>query len=198
VGLLARERGNARLHRRGLKLAAQAVAVTGVAVLLGVLVWRLVRNEGPQVPAVIHGPIPAPNFELPQLGEEGKLTLSSLRGKALIVNFWASYCLPCRSESGVLESAWRGNRRKGLVVLGVDVEDFASEARTFARRHGLTYPLLYDRSGKTLGPYGVEGIPTTFFVDRRGRIIGSRIRGGVDLDRNRQAFARGVRLALRQ
>ena len=198
MALLPRQRRDAGLHRRRLRPAVQTLALTGVAALLGVLVLHFVRDGGSKVPAVIQRPVPAPDFTLSRLDGGGKVELSSLRGKALVVNFWASYCLPCRSESAVLESAWRANRRKGLVVLGVDLQDFASDARSFARNHGLTYPLLYDRRGTTMTPYGVDGIPTTFFVDRRGRIVGDRIRGGVHLERNRDAFRRGIRLALRQ
>jgi peroxiredoxin len=82
------------------------------------------------------------------------------------------------------------------VVLGVDVNDFRQDARRFMKRYGLTYPVVYDGKGSTVGNWGVRGFPETFFVDRTGKLVGERIEGAVDIERNRDAFQRGVALAL--
>ena len=84
----------------------------------------------------------------------------------------------------------------GLVVVGVNAQDFRQDARRFVKRFGITYTVGYDGSGSTLGKWGVTGFPETFFVDRSGHLVGERIQGGIDTDRNKAAFAEGLRQAL--
>jgi cytochrome c biogenesis protein CcmG/thiol:disulfide interchange protein DsbE len=95
-----------------------------------------------------------------------------------------------------LQEVYTEHRDRGLVVLGVDSQDYRQDARAFMKRFGLTYPVVYDGRGSTLGAWGVVGFPETFFVDRNGNLVGERIQGGVDIERNREAFDRGVELAL--
>ena len=181
------------------KLAGQVVAVSLVAALLGLLVWKVARGDNGGVSAQLaRGESPAaPEFDLPRLDRQGRLTFSSLRGKAVVVNFWASWCIPCKDEAPVLEQTWREHRADGLVVLGVDAQDFKGDARSFMRKHGVTYPVVHDGKGSTLGRWGVTGFPETFCVDRRGRLVGEKIEGGVDAERNTERFRRCVELALR-
>jgi cytochrome c biogenesis protein CcmG, thiol:disulfide interchange protein DsbE len=180
---------------RPLKLGAQLAAVGLVAALLALLVWKVVRDDPSEVPKQLaEGKTPtAPTFTLPRLDAEGELSLASLRGKAVVVNFWASWCKPCEEEAPLLERAWRRYRARGLVVVGVDAQDFAGDARRFARRNGMTYPLVRDGPGETLGEYGVVGFPETFFVNRNGKLVGERISGAVDEER----LLRNIELALR-
>jgi len=160
------------MRRRAL-LVAQGAAVGLVALLLGLLVWKLVSNQGGDLArAANDGKLPkAPNFTLERLDRPGSLELKNLRGKAVAVNFWASWCAPCKQESPYLEQAWARDRRKGLVVVGVDANDFRSDARGFISRYGLTYPVVYDGPGKTLGPWGIKGFPETYVLDREGRVV---------------------------
>ena len=115
----------------------------------------------------------------------------------MIVNFWASWCGPCKDEAPFLQETYERHRKQGLVVLGVDVEDLRRDARHFMSRYGITYPNVRDGRKATIGKWGVTGYPETFFVDRRGRLVGERIQGGADLDHNQEAFRRGLELALR-
>ena len=181
-----------------LKLGAQALAVGLVVALLALLVWKLVSDQGSGIPqALARGEQPpAPGFTLPKLGEEGTLSLADLRGKAVIVNFWASWCYPCEQEAPLLEETWRKHRDEGLVVLGVNFNDFRSDALRFVRDTGLTYPSVVDRGSEVVGKYGLKGVPETFFVDRQGRLVGSRIAGPVHEGKFREQFDEGVRLAL--
>jgi cytochrome c biogenesis protein CcmG/thiol:disulfide interchange protein DsbE len=113
---------------------------------------------------------PAPAFSL-SLFDGGRLSLEELRGKVVVVNFWASWCYPaCYEEAPVLESGWRAYRDRGVVVVGVDIQDTEEAARRFIRQFGLTFPNGPDPSGKISVDYGVYGVPETFFVDRAGRI----------------------------
>jgi peroxiredoxin len=165
-----------------------------------VLVWRIVRDDGPVLPVSFDrtGRVAAPLFSLPRLGAGGDLSLASLRGKAVVLNFWASYCAPCKEELPLLEENWREHRARGLVVLGIDVEDAAADGRRFARNASVTYPLVHDRRGTVLDRYNVAYLPQTFFVDRRGRLVGSRILGGIHLEKNRDVFEESLALALRR
>ena len=164
--------------RHPLKLAAQLAAVALVAALLGLLIWKIVTRE--HATAAIRKPAPA--FTLPRLDRPGTLSLASLRGKVVVLNFWASWCDPCKHETPLLEKAWNRYRARGLVVVGIDgSDDFSSDARTFMRKYGMTYPAVRDRRFSAVTHYGVTGYPETFFVNRRGTLIG-HVAGPVDSD----------------
>lgn len=176
----------------------QAIALVGVAALLGLLVWKVAfgREDG-AADALARGVlVEAPDFTLDRLDGPGQLSMADLRGKAVVVNFWASWCVPCRDEAPVLQQTYERYRGRGLVVLGIDVNDFREDARRFLRRYGITYPTVYDGKGSTVGRWGVRAFPETFFVDRTGTLVGERIAGAVDIERNRETFERGVALAL--
>ncbi len=155
-----------------LRRAGQVLAIGVVLALLAVLVWRVVRDsEGGAADALRRGEHPvAPDFDLERLDRPGRLELESLRGKAVVINFWASWCLPCKEEAPLLEAAWKKWRSKGVVVVGLDANDFKSDARRFARRYDLTYPLVHDGPGRLLDDYGLAGFPETFFVRPDGRL----------------------------
>jgi len=150
-----------------LKLGAQVLAVGLVALLLALLVWKLAKGSGKE--AAIGKT--APDFTLDRVGAPGKLQLASLRGKVVVLNFWASWCYPCNQEAPTLQAAAKryGNR---VVVLGVDVNDPKSDARKFARKFKLTYPLVHDNHNVTSPKYGLTGLPETFFIDRTGKLVG--------------------------
>jgi cytochrome c biogenesis protein CcmG/thiol:disulfide interchange protein DsbE len=169
----------------------QAIAVVVVLVLAGILGWRIASSGGG-----VEVRRPAPPLVLSRLDAPGSLSLASLRGKVVAVNFWASWCGPCRDEAPLLERTWKADGAKGLVVLGVDANDFAGDARKFMRAHGLTYPILHDAHGSTLGHWGVPGLPTTFVVDRRGRVV-AKIVGGLRVGGNAKQFDHEVAAALK-
>jgi cytochrome c biogenesis protein CcmG/thiol:disulfide interchange protein DsbE len=177
---------------------AQLAALIGVAALLALLIWKVAfgRTTGAADELAEGKLVHAPAFTLDRLDREGQLGVADLKGKAVVVNFWASWCVPCRDEAPVLQTTYERYRDQGLVVLGIDVNDFRQDARRFMKRYGLTYPVVYDGKGSTVGKWGVRGFPETFFVDRTGKLVGERIEGAVDIERNRDAFQRGVALAL--
>ena len=113
---------------------------------------------------------PAPSFALATL-DGALLALEAHRGKVVVVNFWASWCYPaCYEEAPVLERSWRAYHGRGVVVVGVDIQDKPEAARKFVRDFGLTFPNAQDLTGTVSVDYGVYGVPETFFVDRQGRI----------------------------
>ena len=155
------------------RLVAQGVAIGLVALLFILLAWSLLHDEGGDLSKRANaGDRPAaPHFSLERLDQEGQLDLGSLRGKAVVLNVWASWCIPCKEEAPYLEQVWRANRDRDVVVLGLDAKDFRADARRFADRFGLTFPLVYDGPGNTIGGYGVTGFPETFVIDREGNVV---------------------------
>jgi cytochrome c biogenesis protein CcmG/thiol:disulfide interchange protein DsbE len=178
-----------------LKRVSQALALALVAGLLALLVWKVAHQGGGAAAKLAKGETPtAPGFSLARLDRPGRLSLAALRGKVVVLNFWASWCKPCKEEAPRLESAWHRYGGQGVVVLGIDAQDFSSDARHFASHYGLTYPLVHDGAGKTLNGYGITGFPETFFVDRRGRLVGQHVEGPVSAE----TLERNIRTALRR
>ena len=113
---------------------------------------------------------PAGTFALTSYSGE-PMRLEAYRGRVVVVNFWASWCMPaCYEEAPVLERNWRAYREKGVMVLGVDIQDKPEAARKFIDQFSLTFPNALDPSGKVSVDYGVYGVPETFFIDARGNI----------------------------
>ena len=99
------------------------------------------------------------------------LSLESLRGKVVMLNFWASWCRPaCYEEAPALERTWREYKDKGVVVVGIDIQDRDEAARTFLAEFGHSFPNAPDPAGRVAVDYGVYGVPETFFIDRKGRV----------------------------
>jgi peroxiredoxin len=142
---------------RGAKSLRRYFAI-GVSALLGVTVLVLATRPAPAQQA--------PHFQLPLLSGDGALSSTDLRGSPVVLNFWQSACPPCRREAPLLESAWRRYRRRGVTIVGVNIEDTPSTARRFVRRFGITYPVVVDRDQRLAGALRVYGLPETFFIDR--------------------------------
>jgi peroxiredoxin len=119
-------------------------------------------------------PKPAHDFTLKDLsGNEVKL--SGLKGKAVVVNFWATWCHPCKEEIPDLQKSYDENKNNGLVILGVNIKENESKVSRFAKDHKITYPILLDIDGAISDAYRVFGIPMSFFIDRNGLVKDSFI-----------------------
>jgi cytochrome c biogenesis protein CcmG/thiol:disulfide interchange protein DsbE len=151
----------------------RVVAVAAVLSLLGLLVWDVAHSHGGKVAREVdHGrSVVAPAFSMPRLGGGGKLSLASYRGKVVVLNFWASDCVPCKEEQAMLNAAAAHWAEKGVVFLGIDEVDLHGPAKAYMKRYRVAYPSIYDGVGTVAGLYGVTGTPETFFVDRRGRVV---------------------------
>lgn len=139
-------------------------ALVVIVALLGLLAVGLRRaGGGPEIGK------PAPDFTL-QLYDGGELTLSDLRGQVVVVNFWASWCDPCRDEAPALERVWRDYKDRGVVFIGVDYVDVESSARSYLAEFDTTYPNGLDKGQRISHAYRIRGVPETFFIDKDGDI----------------------------
>jgi cytochrome c biogenesis protein CcmG/thiol:disulfide interchange protein DsbE len=178
-------------HLRGAAGRRLTLVVVPIAAVIALLAWGLVARGAGARPAGIGRPAPA--FDLRSL-DGGDVRLADMRGRVVVLNFWASWCGPCKGEAKTLEQTWRQYRSRGVVFVGVDYHDVAGDARRFLAHHDITYPTVQDGSGAIADRYGVSAVPETYFIDRRGRLVGVHIRGTVA--DQRAAFLRGVEAAL--
>lgn len=130
----------------------------------------------------------APNFELERL-EGGDARLADFRGQPVVLNFWASWCLPCRQEIPQLIAAYEKYKADGLVVIGLDLQEGKSLIQPFVDDFGITYPILIDRDSDVGDKYRIVGLPMTFFINPDG-VIQSIFRGPLQ-----EQSSGGVRVA---
>jgi cytochrome c biogenesis protein CcmG, thiol:disulfide interchange protein DsbE len=152
-----RERDRSRVW-----LATGAVAVV-VIVLLG---YSLIT--GPSAPVQVGQPVP--DFQINTFDSD-TISLSELQGQAVVVNFFASWCNPCRDEALDLEQAWREYEGKGVQFLGIAYKDAGSKAQAFLSEFDISYPCALDPGNRTSRAYGVTGVPETFIIDQQGRLV---------------------------
>jgi cytochrome c biogenesis protein CcmG, thiol:disulfide interchange protein DsbE len=154
-----------------------AVAVVLTVALIGLLVYGITMkgDDNTLDDAVKKQAWPvAPGATLarPNLGEPGKTTLASLRGKVVILNFWASWCPPCEAESPLLERVQQQLVKSGDgTVLGATFNDTTTDAKTFMKDHGLTYPNVQDIGTDLAKEFGTNKLPETFVIDPQGKIV---------------------------
>jgi cytochrome c biogenesis protein CcmG/thiol:disulfide interchange protein DsbE len=172
---------------------AQGSAVALVLGLLALLVWKVAHQQTSKLPEQVaqdEKPL-APLWTRKRVDTSGTLSLASLRGKVVVVNFWQSYCAPCTQEARTLAQTARRWAPKGVVFVGIDEQDLRSAALKFVHRFGITYPIVADDLALT-GPYGVTGYPETFFIDRHGRVVPPHIVGPATA----KTLAEGIERAL--
>src|SRR5713226_4925546 len=116
---------------------------------------------------------PAPDFTLGVLSTRSApaIHLASFKGKPVMLNFWASWCDPCKHEAPLLQNTWQRVQDQGIVFVGIDIQDTQSDGLSFLQTYGITYPNVVDASGSVSINYGVTGVPETFFLNRQGVIV---------------------------
>jgi cytochrome c biogenesis protein CcmG/thiol:disulfide interchange protein DsbE len=147
----------------------QVLAFSFILSLLGLLGWGLKETRAGPVQSGI-----APDFTLTSFNGE-TLTLSDLRGQVVVINFWASWCPPCREEAAYLEQTWRKYKDLGVVFIGVDYLDTEAEALAYMEEFDITYFNGPDLRTKISQAYKIQGVPETFYVAKNGELRGLKI-----------------------
>ena len=160
---------------------ARGLVILGVVVLVLGLALQELRTRGTSAAGGITvanyravakvDDRPAPVFEMPALGDTSNIALRDFAGEVVILNFWASWCGPCRAEAPELESTWQAYQDQGVQFLGVDYRDDRAAGRAFVAEFDLTYPSVFDPAGQLAFDYELVGLPTTFVIGRDGRIV---------------------------
>lgn len=175
--------------RRRLALAGRAAGVLVLALFVGLLFYGLsskAPRKGIDTQLSEARAARPPELELPVLTRagpgpgqaslraafaDGSVSTAELRGRPVVLNFWASWCPPCRTETPTLQRGWTNARPTGVVFMGVNMQDISSDARAFVRELNVTYPNLRDRGGDTARAWGVTALPETFFLRPDGRVV---------------------------
>ena len=124
---------------------------------------------------------PAPDFTLPDL-DGNQVSLHAYKGKLIFLNFWATWCIPCREEMPVMEQLHRTFQPQGLAILAVDLKESPDKVKAFFDQHRLSYTALLDASGSVFRDYQVMGLPTTYLIGRDGTLLARGV-GGRDWTR---------------
>jgi cytochrome c biogenesis protein CcmG, thiol:disulfide interchange protein DsbE len=167
---------------RSARIIALTVGLVIVA-LLGLMVWGVGKRAAGTTGSVPVASRSAPAFTIP-LFEGGSFDLAAHRGTPVLINFWASWCIPCEEEAAALEAMSRAYQDR-VVFIGVNVQDTEPLARSFLKRFGVTYPNGRDATGAVAVEYGMSGVPETYFVDRNGMVV-RKWQGPLDEPRLRQ------------
>jgi cytochrome c biogenesis protein CcmG/thiol:disulfide interchange protein DsbE len=158
----------------------RAVAVVVVVGLLGLLVWDVAHqhNQGIATKVDKGETVKAPTLKLPRLGGGPSFDLAAYRGKVVVVNFWASWCVECKVEAQTLRDAaarWRGK----AVVIGVDTKDLTFAAKRYMAHYHVNYGVVRDVDGSQSDRWGVTGYPETFIIDRSGNVVPPHVDGPI-------------------
>ncbi len=145
-----------------------AALVGGIALVALLVMPRLAPAQSGMIGK------PAPDLTLPVAANadaSGPLRLATLRGRPVVLDFWASWCGPCAVQAPILDRIARRYEKQGLVVIGIDVDDPPDKARAYAKAKGLSYPIVID-PGEASKRYGVDKLPSLVVIDREGRVAG--------------------------
>jgi cytochrome c biogenesis protein CcmG/thiol:disulfide interchange protein DsbE len=177
------------------RLLVPALAAVVAAGLIGLLAYGLVsKSDDTSIEqAVARGERPAaPSLKLPVLGGRGTHSVADLRGKVVVLNFWASWCIPCKSEAPMLEKAQQRLQQTGAgTVVGVTYDDSTPDALQFVRDFKVRYPNVRDVGTKLASRYGTHRVPETFVIDQHGRIVDLH-RGQIDQAFIDRALAKAI------
>ena len=154
--------------------------VIAIIFILCLLSSACSREKGGEATGSIIIGSKAPDFSMTGISGQ-QISLKDLRGQGVLVNFWATWCYPCREEMDDLKAAYEKYKDQGIVILGIDMKEGEETVRKFTDSYKITYPILIDTDGKVSDAYNVFGIPSSFFIDREG-IIRDIILGEMNQD----------------
>ena len=139
------------------------VVLVPAAVVVGLIVYGLLTPAADRQ---------VPEFSLEMVTSRGRLSSDDLRGAPVVLNFFASWCVPCREEAPLLQDAWEDYRDEGLQMVGVSIRDSKPDARAFVEKFGITYPVVHDPQETLARRLGLFGLPETYFIDHEWNFLG--------------------------
>jgi cytochrome c biogenesis protein CcmG, thiol:disulfide interchange protein DsbE len=142
------------------------IAVLAAVAVVALLTWGLISKGNSRL--AVGETAPAPS--LPKLNEKGRGSISEYRGKWVLVNFWASWCEPCRHEAPELQKFQEENEDRNFTIVGIDTQDLSDDGNQFAREMGMTYPLLHDGNGDDGHEFGTTGVPENYLLEPNGKL----------------------------
>ena len=151
------------------------IAILVAVAIVALLVYGLVSKGNSRIAVGETAPSPS----LPKLEEPGNGSLKEYRGQWVLVNFWASWCIPCRDEAPALERFQKEHGSKDFTVLGIDTQDLSDDGTQFAKQFELSYPQLHDGNGNTGHEFGTTGVPENYLIEPNGKLAWG-IAGPVD------------------
>jgi cytochrome c biogenesis protein CcmG, thiol:disulfide interchange protein DsbE len=151
--------------RRGGFGLGSIVLLIGIIIVAGVVGLALVKQSQTQPTSG-----PAPAFEMTTFDGQ-PFSLADMRGKVVVLNFWASWCIPCKEEAPALQAIWEKYRDRGVVVVGVAYVDNESDSLAFMSQYGVTYPNGADLETRISESYNIVGVPETFVIDQNGNVV---------------------------
>jgi peroxiredoxin len=125
-------------------------------------------SEAVEAPSVL---FEASDFSLPLYNAHKTVSLSDYKGKTIILNFWASWCVSCRLEAPGLEKTWQAYKNKEVVLIGINLQESPGEIQKFVKEYGITYPVVIDKKAETVFKYGIRIVPTTVFINKKGLVV---------------------------
>ncbi|MCA0982972.1 thiol-disulfide oxidoreductase ResA [Halobacillus yeomjeoni] len=153
-----------------------------LAVMVGLVVFALISNSKDDKSVVAKGE-QAPNFQLERFGSEGEtITLSDLEGKGVMLNFWATYCEPCKDEMPYMEELYPKYKEKGVEILAVNLDSTDLVVKRFMDTYDISFPVLRDKNGQVMDLYNIGPIPSTLFISPEGEIV-EQVTGALTLSK---------------
>jgi cytochrome c biogenesis protein CcmG, thiol:disulfide interchange protein DsbE len=146
--------------------ARSIIAILVAVAVVALLVWGLVSKGNSRLAVGETAPSPS----LPKLDEPGDGSLKEYNGKWVLVNFWASWCIPCRDEAPALEQFQKEHGSKNFTVVGIDTQDLSDDGTKFAKQFGLSYPQLHDGNGDNGHEFGTTGVPENYLLEPGGKL----------------------------
>jgi cytochrome c biogenesis protein CcmG, thiol:disulfide interchange protein DsbE len=146
--------------------ARSIIAVLAAVAIVALLVFGLISKGNSRLAVGEDAPAPT----LPKLDEPGSGSIKEYRGKWVLVNFWASWCIPCRDEAPELEKFQQEHGGTTFTVVGIDTQDLSDDGTKFAKQYGLTYPQLHDGNGDNGHEFGTTGVPENYLLEPNGKL----------------------------